>query len=708
MSSKKVLQIAEPGVPDDSLHSQATYERFLTYFPAVLKDIQEKAAQEDPIEKGKHVVELMEFQSAEGGKKYCGICTAESFKMLKPEASQEEIDAAFKLGWCVEMMNDGLNLLDDIMDKSLVRREKACWYLLPGNEVSAADDAWIIQYSVQYLMIKYFKHHRHFPLIMDMYNHTMFKASYGQWMDVVWDSAQIGTENLTMDRFNVIADNISVYIAGVYPLVLGMVLAGYTDPEDIKKRSKFFSDLGYFYIVQDDYMDYFSPIDKDAKIGTDIQEGKCRWLASACLQKANPKQLEYLKKHFGKPDRESVEKVIQLFVDMKLPEYFHQYTDELHASLMKSMEEEKDPNMKILKIPSPRLISDDCFHSEAKRQAFMTYLPGILKEIEEYAATADPIEKGKHVVEVIEYQGEGGKKYGGVCTAETYQVLAPDTMQSPEDIRIAYILGWCVELLFDSVNMVDDIMDKSQVRRNKPCWYTLQKVKELAANDAWLINNSAYFLLNKYFGHRTCFPIMQELFNNAQFKSSVGQWIEMKAASESVIHPFETFKIITEQISVYIAGVLPIRLGMTYAGYTDPDVVKRAHSILYDLGFFYNVQDDFMDSFSPVERYGKTIGTDIKEGKCTWLSVKCLERASPVQTEHFKHYYGKNNQESVDKVRQLYIDLKLPELYHKYTSDLHSSLLSRAEQETDSKMKTLYHKLFEPIIDSNKTGGLFI
>ncbi|GAB0089220.1 hypothetical protein DMENIID0001_037300 [Sergentomyia squamirostris] len=343
----KIHQVALSDVADDCLHSQATYERFLSYFPAVLEDVQEKAETVDPIEKGKHVIELLEYQSGDGGKKYCGICTAESFKILAPNASEKEIEIAYKLGWCVEMTNDSFNMLDDIMDKSKVRREKPCWYLLPKNQTTAANDAWIIQCIVQYLMTKYLKDHKEFPFIMDIRNHIIFKACFGQWMDVMWNH-EIGIENLTMDRFDVIADNISVSIAGVYPLLLGMILSGYTDPHVMKKSTKFFSDLGYFYIVQDDYMDYFSPIDKDAVIGTDIQEGKCRWLAAKCLERATPAQKDYLKAHFAKEDRASVEKVIQLFVDMKLPEYFHNYTNKLHDGLMKTMEEEKDPKMKLL------------------------------------------------------------------------------------------------------------------------------------------------------------------------------------------------------------------------------------------------------------------------------------------------------------------------------------------------------------------------
>jgi len=55
----------------------------------------------------------------------------------------------------------------------------------------------------------------------------------------------------------------------------------------------------------------------------------------------------------------------------------------------------------------------------------------------------------------------------------------------------------------------------------------------------------------------------------------------------------------------------------------------QAKTILLEIGLLFQVQDDYLGCFE-VSKFGKD-NTDIKEGKCTWLVVKALQRASPEQ-----------------------------------------------------------------------------
>ena len=62
---------------------------------------------------------------------------------------------------------------------------------------------------------------------------------------------------------------------------------------------------------------------------------------------------------------------------------------------------------------------------------------------------------------------------------------------------------------------------------------------------------------------------------------------------------------------------------------------REAEKILIKIGHLFQVQNDFLDYYSK-EEIGEKSGTDIQEGKCTWLIVVALQRATAEQKKILK------------------------------------------------------------------------
>ena len=56
---------------------------------------------------------------------------------------------------------------------------------------------------------------------------------------------------------------------------------------------------------------------------------------------------------------------------------------------------------------------------------------------------------------------------------------------------------------------------------------------------------------------------------------------------------------------------------------------------MLNIGHLFQVRDDYLDCYGKRDVIGKS-GTDIQEGKCTWLIVVALQRATAEQKKILK------------------------------------------------------------------------
>lgn len=165
-------------------------------------------------------------------------------------------------------------------------------------------------------------------------------------------------------------------------------------------------------------------------------------------------------------------------------------------------------------------------------------------------------------------------------------------------------------------------------------------------------------------------------------------------ASKKTIESFnmDLYKNIAVHKTAHYTYTSPTFLGMALANVTDVRLFERVESILKEIGYYFQVKDDYLDCFSDQTTIGK-VGNDIKEGKCSWLAVKFMEIASPEQKSKFAKYYGT---EQDDLIKDLYEEVGLREYFRSFEEDSY-----RMIRESISMMpQDVPLKFFYNLIDS--------
>ena len=97
--------------------------------------------------------------------------------------------------------------------------------------------------------------------------------------------------------------------------------------------------MGEYFQVSDDYLDNFADPAVLGKIGTDIQDRKCSWLAVEAIRRCNAEQLSVLKHNYGLKDKEAEHCIKVLYNELRLEDVYRTYEDAKVAGLRSMISE---------------------------------------------------------------------------------------------------------------------------------------------------------------------------------------------------------------------------------------------------------------------------------------------------------------------------------------------------------------------------------
>ncbi len=218
-----------------------------------------------------------------------------------------------------------------------------------------------------------------------------------------------------------------------------------------------------------------------------------------------------------------------------------------------------------------------------------------------------------------------------------------------------YTSALSLELLHDFMLVHDDIIDKSELRRGKPAMHTalnhsLRKYRNIKFNgeDLAIVAGDVMYAmgLQAFLSVRTTLPekekSLKKLIDAAIF-TGFGEFIELISSIKDIsqITKEEIYKVYDFKTAYYTFAA-PLAMGALLAGAKEKqaDIVLRYGMAV---GRAFQIKDDILGVFSEEKDIGKSVTTDIQEGKKTILIWHAYRHAGRNDRHAILKILGRNN-----------------------------------------------------------------
>lgn len=261
-----------------------------------------------------------------------------------------------------------------------------------------------------------------------------------------------------------------------------------------------------------------------------------------------------------------------------------------------------------------------------------------VKETENVISTYLPKEEGwaKTVMEAMNYSvNAGGKRLRPMLMAETYKLFGG------RDKVIEPFMA-AIEMIHTYSLVHDDLpaMDNDEYRRGrKTTWVVYGDAMAVLAGDGLL--NFAFETALKSFEMPACDAqrkarALSILANKAGIYGMIGgQTADIEAENLGSQVTQEHLLFIHEHKTAALIQAA-MMVGAVLAGADDAQV-ELVEKAAYEIGIAFQIQDDILDVTSTLETLGKPIGSDAKNNKTTYVTLRGIEEAMQEQKDMSNH-----------------------------------------------------------------------
>lgn len=185
-----------------------------------------------------------------------------------------------------------------------------------------------------------------------------------------------------------------------------------------------------------------------------------------------------------------------------------------------------------------------------------------------------------------------------------------------------YNAALSVELLHNFTLVHDDIMDNSEKRRGRPTVH-----KQYDINTAILTGDNLVSLAYERLLMDCCdfSKSVITTFTNGIIEVCEGQSLDKAFELRNDVS-IDEYKVMIYKKTAALAEMC-CSIGAQLCG-GKKEEVKAAENYGKNVGMAFQIQDDLLDIVGDESKFGKAIGSDLVEGKKTYLFIKALEKSS--------------------------------------------------------------------------------
>ncbi len=257
----------------------------------------------------------------------------------------------------------------------------------------------------------------------------------------------------------------------------------------------------------------------------------------------------------------------------------------------------------------------------------------IIRKINEISWPKEP----NGLYEPVDYMlSMGGKRFRPALFLMSYSFFS-DNIDEAVEPAIA------MEVFHNFTLMHDDIMDESSMRRNKETIHMKwNRNTAILSGDAMLIK--AYEYLNKIKSAKK--DEIFSIFSKMALQICEGQQYDMDFENRSDVSAEEYINMITLKTAVFVAAVL--KMGALYGG-ADSKTADQLYAFGKDIGIAFQLQDDLLDTYGDIKKFGKSIGNDITANKKTFLLINAIQMSGKEDFQTLFNYINNTSNYTPDK-----------------------------------------------------------